>query len=440
MPFPPALAGHRLGESRRVYHADATAESKCRIRKRWIVPPQPRSPRARCIPKAVGYNPDMSEIVYLDNNATTRPLDEVVAVMHDLLRAGYANPSSVHQFGQGVRHRVECARAQVAELIGARPREIVFTSGGTESINLAIRGLAALRSGKRRIVTSTVEHSAVEQVCRQLAREGYEVIEIGVDGAGQLDLDAFAAALDENTALASVLWANNETGVLTDVAAVARVAERAGVPMHWDAVQAVGKTNIDVSAVSGALLSMSAHKFHGPKGAGALFIRRRTRIRAQILGGRQERDLRGGTENTAAIVGMGVAAELARKHQADDWPGIAALRDRLEAGIGAAVPLARVNGASAERIPNTTNIGFAGVAAEALLMLLSDRGICASAGAACSSGSLEPSRVLRAMGVAEEYAHGSLRFSLSRYTTADEIERVVAVMPELVGRLASLNV
>jgi cysteine desulfurase len=381
----------------------------------------------------------MSDLIYLDNNATTRPLDAVAATMTPLLTTAYANPSSVHQFGQAVRHQVECARVQVAELIGAEPREIVFTSGGTESINLAIRGTLAMRPDRRRIVTSSVEHSATQRLCAQLAREGYEVVEIGVDAAGRLDVDALAEAITEQTALVSVLWANNETGVLFDVDAVARIVESDGVPLHLDAVQAIGKADVDVRRVSCALLSASAHKFHGPKGAGALFVRKRTRIRPQIIGGRQERDLRGGTENTAAIVGMGVAAAAARTAITEEVLRIAALRDRLERGILADVSDARVNGAGAARIPNTTNIGFPGAAAEALLILLSERGICASAGAACSSGSLEPSHVLRAMNVPTEHAHGSIRFSLSRFTTADEIDRVIAVIPDLVQRLAVMR-
>lgn len=378
------------------------------------------------------------EYVYLDNNATTRPTAAVLAAMQPLLTTAYANPSSVHQFGQAVRHQVECARTQVAELIGAEPREIVFTSGGTESINLAIRGLLAMQPQRRRIVTSTVEHSAVRRLAAQLAREGYEVAEVEVDGAGRLNLDALSEAVTPETALVTLQWANNETGVLFDVAAAGRVAEARAVPLHLDAVQAIGKTQVDVSAVPCALLSMSAHKFHGPKGAGALFVRKRTRIRPLLLGGRQERDLRAGTENTAAIVGMGAAAVEARAALASEIPRVQALRDRLEQQVLTRVPGARVNGAGAPRICNTTNIGFAGVQAEALLILLSERGICASAGAACSSGSLEPSHVLLAMGVPTEQAHGSIRFSLSRFTTESEVDQLLDELPGLVSRLATL--
>ncbi|HRX86419.1 MAG TPA: aminotransferase class V-fold PLP-dependent enzyme [Phycisphaerae bacterium] len=381
----------------------------------------------------------MPELVYLDNNATTQPLDAVVAAMQPLLREAYANPSSVHPFGQGVRHRIESARAQVAGLLNAEPREIVFTSGGTESINLAIRGTLALRPDRQRLVTSAVEHSATQRLAAQLAREGCEIVEVGVDSAGNLDLAALESVLTPETGLVSLLWANNETGVLFDVDRVAALAADRGVPLHLDAVQAIGKTAVDVAKVPCALLSLSAHKFHGPKGAGALYVRKRTRLRPLVIGGRQERDLRGGTENTAAIVGLGVAADAARTAVAEDGARVATLRDRLEAGILAGVARARVNGAGASRIPNTTNIGFAGVQAEGLLILLGERGICASAGAACSSGSLEPSHVLLAMGISQEYAHGSVRFSLSRFTTEDEVDRVVGVMPELVQRLAVLG-
>ncbi len=377
---------------------------------------------------------NMVDRIYLDNNATTKPLDPVVDAMTDVLRHAYANPSSVHQFGQAVRHRLECARGQVAALIAAQPREIVFTSGGTESINLAIRGALAYRPGKTRVVTSAVEHSAVQRLGQQLAREGYEVIEVGVDAAGRLDLAALAAALTDDTALLSVMWANNETGVRFDVEAIAALAEQRGVPLHLDAVQAAGKTPIDVTAVPCHLLSLSAHKFHGPKGAGALYVRRRTRLRPLIIGGRQERDLRGGTENVAAAVGMGVAADAARD-ALTDVAAIAALRDRLERGVSAAIETARVNGAGAPRIANTSNIGFHALQAEALLLLLSEHGVCASAGSACSSGSLEPSHVLQAMGVVQEYAHGSIRFSLSRFTTEAEIDAVVALLPRLIARL-----
>jgi len=378
------------------------------------------------------------QLIYLDNNATTQPLPPVVDAVRDALQSGYANPSSVHQFGQSARHAVECARGQVAALIGAEPRDVVFTSGGTESINLAIRGLLAYRGEKCHVVTSAVEHSAVTRLAQQLRREGHTVDEVGVDSSGRLDLEQLADRVTDQTALVSLMWANNETGVLFDMDEIARIVDERGAVLHVDAVQAAGKVPINVGDLPIHLLSISAHKFHGPKGAGAIYVRKRTRVRPQIIGGRQERDLRGGTENAPAILGMGVAAEWAAKALANDTTRrIAALRDRLESGVLAAVPGATVNGADAPRICNTSNIGFPSVAAEGMLILLSENGVCASSGSACSSGSLEPSHVLAAMNIPDELAHGSIRFSLSKLTTEAEIDRVTDLVPQLVKRLSS---
>lgn len=377
----------------------------------------------------------MGRYIYFDNNATTQPLDEVVAAMEPFLRTEYANPSSVHQFGQAVRHQVECAREKVAGLIGADPKEIVFTSGGTESINLAVRGALQAAPQKRHVVTSTVEHSAVRKLTQQLQREGYRFDEVGVDEQGRLNLDELDAKLGDETALVSVMVANNETGVLFDVDRIAAIAADKGVPLHLDAVQAVGKIPIDVDRIPAALLSLSGHKFHGPKGVGALYVRKRTRVRPLLIGGSQERNLRAGTENVPGIVGLGVAAEVARERGLGECDRVRAMRDALENGIGQAVPIARVNGADADRIGNTTNIGFKKLQSEAILILLSENGVCVSAGSACSSGSLEPSHVLQAMGVDPEYAHGSIRFSLSRFNTTEEVNRVVELIPSLVSRL-----
>ncbi|MCA9252720.1 MAG: aminotransferase class V-fold PLP-dependent enzyme [Phycisphaerae bacterium] len=380
----------------------------------------------------------MRDPTYFDNNATTRPLDEVVEAMLPFMRDQYANPSSVHQFGQSVRHAVECARTQVAASIGADAKEIIFTSSGTESIQLAIRGALAFRKPRNSVIVSAVEHSAVGKMTAQLAREGFDIIEIGVDHEGLLDYGELEDRLSEDTALVSMMWANNETGAIFDVERIARMTESRGVPLHLDAVQAIGKTNVCVSDLPVQFLSMSAHKFHGPKGVGALYVKRRTRIAPVILGS-QEMQRRGGTENVAGIVGMGVAADHASQHITEDGKQIAELRDRLERGLCDRIDLAKVNAANAPRIPNTTNIGFRGLQAEALLLLLSESGVCASAGAACSSGSLEPSHVLQAMGVDPEYAHGSLRFSLSRFTTDEQVDRVVELMPTLINRLAALG-
>lgn len=390
--------------------------------------------------------PPMGDVIYFDNNATTRPLPEVADAMDRCVRDEYANPSSVHRFGQATRHRVESAREQVAGLIGASPREIVFTSSGTEAINLSIRqagsvsrGAIGGRAGNRRFVTTTVEHSAGLRVAEQLEAEGYTVDYVGVDREGRLDLAEWGEKLTEDTALASLIHTNNETGVMLDVAGAVAIAAERGVPVHIDAVQAVGKLPVDVASLPVQFLSLSAHKFHGPKGAGALFVRRRTRLGSLIVGGAQERGLRAGTENVAGIVGMGVAAEAAVANMDEVAAQVGKNRDTLEQGILSSVPFARVHGGDAPRIHNTTNIGFKGLGAEAILILLSEAGICASSGSACSSGSLEPSHVLRAMGIEEEFAHGAIRFSLSRFNTPAEVAQVVAALPGLLAKLTKLN-
>ena len=378
--------------------------------------------------------------IYLDNNASTQPLDSVAEAMMRFLQAEYANPSSLHRFGQQVRHRVECARGQVAGLINAEPKGIILTSGGTESINLAIRGTLTAQPAKRHLITSAVEHYAVRRLAGQLAREGYRVDEIGVDGEGGLDLAELEDKVTEGTALISVIHANNETGVMLDARRVCEIATRHGVRVHLDAVQSVGKVPVDVSELPVHLLSLSAHKLHGPKGVGALYVRQRTRLRPVTFGGRQERDLRPGTENVPAIIGFGVAAEEAAAVRPERIESIRRLRDAFEAKVQAAVPIAQIIGAGADRVCNTSNIGFERLQAEAILILLGERGICASAGAACSSGSLGPSHVLQAMGVDPKVAHGAIRFSLSRFTTAAEIDETVEVLAEVVERLSAIGV
>lgn len=382
---------------------------------------------------------DASKPIYLDNNATTPVAAEVAESMVEVLREVYGNPSSLHRVGQLANFRVEQARQQVATLIGASPREIVFTSCGTEATNLAVRGTLSRPNTPQRIITTTVEHEATLRVCEELAADGVEVVRIGVDDEGRLDLDALRKALEAPTALVTLMWANNETGVLFPVEDVARVAAERKVPVHVDAVQVAGKLPIHVGELGAQLVSISAHKFHGPKGAGALYIRRGTRLRPQLVGGHQERDLRAGTQNVAAIVGMGVAAELAAKHVDRLAAAIAPLRDRLEAGLLESVPHASVNGDRTRRIPNTTNISFRSLEAESILLLLSENGICCSAGAACQSGTLEASHVLQAMGVEPKRAHGAVRFSLSRLTTAAEIDAALERIPPLIARLAAMN-
>jgi cysteine desulfurase len=378
------------------------------------------------------------DTIYLDNNATTRPAPEVVTAMLPYLTELYGNPSSVHRFGQRARHAVDDARAQVATLAGCSDSELLFTGGGTEAINTAVRGLLAARAPRKRIVTTTVEHSATRELCQQLAREQIEIVEIPVDVSGALDMDRLAAGLNDATALASIMWANNETGVTFDVGQVARICRDARVPFHCDATQAVGKIPVDFHACAIDAASFAAHKFHGPKGVGSLFLRKGLRFRPLLIGGPQERGRRGGTENVAGIVGMGVAAELARRELPAMTSRVAPLRDRLERTILETIDDTQVNGATEFRIPNTSNIGFARLEAEAILLLLSEQGVCASAGAACSSGSLEPSHVLRAMNIDPKVAHGAIRFSLSRYTTDAEVDRALEILPKIIARLRAV--
>lgn len=377
-------------------------------------------------------------VIYLDNNATTRPLDCVIEAMLPIMREGFANPSSLHRPGQDARHRIDIAREQVASLINAEPKEILFTSGGTESINLAIRGIMAASPNKRHVITSTVEHAAVHSLAGQLRRENVAVDEISVDEDGRLDTDELEDKITQQTAVISVAHANNETGILFDVRRVIEIASQKGVPVHLDAVQSAGKIPLDVKQLPATLLSFSAHKLHGPKGVGALYLRRRTRLSPMLMGGQQEAGLRPGTENTPGIVGFGIAAQEAARLDPAESESIRCLRDDLETRIKATIPCARIIGESANRLCNTSSIGFERLAADAILLLLSEQGIAASAGSACSSGAIEPSRVLNAMGIPPEIAHGAIRFSLSRFTTKTEIERTAQVLSQVVGRLSSL--
>ena len=377
------------------------------------------------------------DLVYLDNNATTRPDPRVVEAMLPYLTDLYGNPSSVHRFGQRSRQAIDEARAQIAAAVGCSDSELLFTGGGTESINTAIRGLLQARAPRRKIVTSTVEHSATRELCAQLAREGAEIVEIPVDRIGSLDVDRLRESLDEQTALATFMWANNETGVLFPVDQIAQLCRSAGVPFHCDGTQAVGKVPVNVRDLTLDAMSFASHKFHGPKGVASLFLRRGLRIRPLIIGGPQERERRGGTENVPGIVGMGKAAELAKGALAE-MPRVAQMRDELEREILSRIPDSHVNGDTTHRLPNTANIGFRQLEAEAILLLLSEQGICASAGAACSSGSLEPSHVLKAMHIDDRIAHGAIRFSLSRFTTEEEIFRTLQVLPPIIERLRSV--
>ncbi len=372
---------------------------------------------------------------YLDNNATTRPAPEVIEAMADSMAKVFANPSSVHRPGQQARKLVDDAREKVASLIGCAPAEVMFTSGGTESINTAIAALLKVRKPRNRIITSAVEHSATQGAC-ELARErGATIVEISVDQQGALDMDQFRRELaGDDIALVSIMWANNETGVVFDIPAIAEECRRAKVPLHCDGTQAVGKIPVAVRDVQVDMLSFASHKIHGPKGVGGLYVRWGQRTAPLIAGGPQERNRRGGTENVPGIVGFGVAAELAKQHL-PEMTEVAKLRDYFESQVLAGIPDSYVNGSTEHRLPNTSNIGFSRLESEAILMLLSERGVCASAGAACSSGSLEPSHVLKAMKIDPKIAHGAIRFSLSRYTTREEIDYTLSVLPEVITRL-----
>lgn len=384
-------------------------------------------------------------MIYLDNNATTQVHPDVREAILPFLAGSYGNPSSTHRFGQESRQAIEEARHHVARLVGCEPREIIFTSGGTESDNAAIHGLLAARAPRRLVVTSTVEHSAVREPLAALAKSGgggggIEVQRIAVNHQGVLDMDLFADLLARRAAdiaLVTMMWANNETGVLFDIPAIGDLCRRHQVPLHVDAVQAVGKIPLSLRALPIDLLSISAHKFHGPKGVGALVVRRGTRWQPWQRGGPQELDRRGGTENLPGIAGMGKAAQLAAAALADNatWPRIRTLRDRLESAILQRIPDTHLIGDPNNRLANTTNLAFAGLEAEAILLLLSERGLCASAGAACSSGSLEPSPVLRAMAIDDRIGHGAVRFSLSRFTTESEIDQAPEILPPVIAHL-----
>ena len=382
----------------------------------------------------------MDAITYLDNNATTMVAPEVLEAMLPFLRERYGNPSSMHRFGGNVAKDIALARERVASLIGAdHEYEIVFTGSGTESDNMAILGTVSYYRDKRHIITSRVEHPAVLNLCKKLEKDGYRVTFVPVDAKGNLDLEFLFDAVDDDTAVVSIMYANNETGVIFPVDRIGAFCRERGVPFHVDAVQAAGKIPIRVNDISCDLLSIAGHKFHAPKGVGALYVRRGTRLRPILYGGHQEKGRRPGTENVPGIVGIGAAATLAEEHLPEYASRVKPLRDRLENAILAMFKNAHLNGDPHRRVPNTTNIGFEFIEGEAILLYLDEHGIAASSGSACSSGSLEPSHVLRAMGVPFTSAHGSVRFSLSRYTTEEDIDRVLSVIPDVVNRLLEIS-
>jgi len=376
--------------------------------------------------------------VYLDNNATTMVAPEVAEAMVPFFTERYGNPSSIHSFGGRIRKEVEAARVQVANLLGASADDILFTSGGSEGDNLAVLGaVQALGFRKRHIVTTRVEHPAVRGAFHYLQKEGYRLTEIGVDREGQLDMDALEEALTPDTALLSVMWANNETGVVYPIEDIAAMARKRSIVFHTDAVQAAGKIPIDLRMLPIDLLTISGHKLHAPKGVGALYIRKGTKVVPQIKGGHQEGGRRAGTENVPGVVGLGVACDLAARNIEEENDRVRVLRDRLQAGILEKCPGAVINGKN--RLPNTLNVSFEYIEGESILLMMDDLGISASSGSACTSGSLEPSHVLRAMGVPFTLANGSIRFSLSRYNTGEEIDYVLEKLPPVVERLKEIS-
>lgn len=378
--------------------------------------------------------------IYLDNNATTMVSPEVVESMLPYYTEQFGNPSSMHAFGNKVGHALKQARKQVQSLIGAEhDTEIIFTSCGTESDSTAILSALKAHPEKREIITTAVEHPAVLALCEHLEKDGYTVHYLGVDAKGRLDLAEYAEVLSEKTAVVSVMWANNETGTLFPVERMAEMAKAKGAMFHTDAVQAVGKIPMNLKDTDIDMLSLSGHKLHAPKGIGVLYLKRGTRFRPLLRGGHQERGRRAGTENSAAIVALGKACELAEQHMEMENTEVKALRDRLEKGILDAVPNCFVTGDPDDRLPNTCNIAFEYIEGEAILMLLNKEGIAASSGSACTSGSLEPSHVMRAMDIPFTAAHGSTRFSLSRYNTEADVDHVIAVLPGIVAKLRKLS-
>ncbi len=378
--------------------------------------------------------------IYLDNNATTQCDAAVVEAMIPYFSEQFGNPSSLHSFGNKVGFALKKARKSVQKLLGAEHEsEIVFTSCGSESDSTAILSALRAQPERRTIITTVVEHPAVLNLCEHLESEGYTVHRLGVDAKGRLDMEEYKSLLSDDVAVVSVMWANNETGTIFPVMEMAELADEAGIMFHTDAVQAVGKIPIELEDSPIHMLSLSGHKLHAPKGVGVLYLKRGTRFRPLLRGGHQERGRRAGTENVTAIIGLGVAAELAMANMARENTEVKALRDRLQEGILAAVPSAFVTGDPDNRLPNTLNVAFEYIEGEAILLLLNKVGIAASSGSACTSGSLEPSHVMKAMGIPYTAAHGTVRFSLSRYNTAEEIERVIEAVPPIVAQLRKLS-
>lgn len=380
-----------------------------------------------------------TSVVYLDNNATTAVASEVIEAMSPFFTQYWGNPSSIHRFGGNVHRYIEDAREQVATLIGAHPEEILFTSCGSESDNMALKSFFTLHGTSTRIITSAVEHPAVRNTARYCKEHGASLFELEVDGEGCIDVDHFdQLPIDEHT-IVSLMWANNETGVLFPIGRIAEMVKEKGGVMHTDAVQAAGKIPINVSNIPVDCCALSGHKLHAPKGIGVMYIRKGFHIEPLLHGGHQEFGLRAGTENVPYIVGLGVACDCARKHFSEENTRVRELRDRLEKTLLSTCEGAKLNGHVDLRLPNTTNISFEHIEGESILLHLDENNIAASSGSACTTGSLEPSHVMMAMGIPYTFAHSSIRFSLSRYTTEEEIDAVIAVMPGIVKKLRAIS-
>lgn len=380
------------------------------------------------------------KIVYADNNATTQIAPEVFEAMKPYLTEEYGNPSSMHTFGGKIHKEIERARESVAALLGAsEPAEIIFTSCGTESDSTAITSTLRSYPEKRHIITTKVEHPAVLSLCKYLETAGYRVTYLNVNSEGLLDVNELKSSIDHDTALISIMYANNETGVTFPIEEIAEIARLRDVVFHTDAVQATGKIPFSLSKIPIDLLSLSGHKLHAPKGVGALYVRRGTRFSPFLIGGHQEQGRRGGTENVASIVGLGVACELAKNNLEEENSRVKDLRDKLENAILKNIPKTRVNGSREMRLPNTANISFEFVEGESILLMLDEKGIAASSGSACTSGSLTPSHVLRAMGVPFTYLQGSIRFSLSRYNSDKDIDHIIEHLPPVIKRLREIS-
>lgn len=382
----------------------------------------------------------MKKVVYVDNNATTQVAPEVFEAMKPFLTEEYGNPSSMHTFGGKISKNIESSREAVCELLGIEePEEIIFTSCGTESDSTAIMSTLLSYPEKKHIITTKVEHPAVLNVCKYLELTGYRVTYLGVDGEGMIDLDELKSSINQDTAIISIMHANNETGVIFPLEEIAEIARARGVVFHTDAVQTVGKIPFKLRELPVDLLSLSGHKLHAPKGVGALYVRKGTRFTPFLMGGHQEYGRRGGTENVPSIVGLGVACQLAKKALKEEGRRIRTLRDKLENAILGKIPKTRLNGHLEARLPNTTNIGFEFIEGEAILLMFDERGIAASSGSACASGSLTASHVLRAMGTPFTFVQGSIRFSLSRYNTEEDVDYIIESLPPIISRLREIS-